>query len=555
MDWFLDLLRNTDSVAHTVLLYSLVIASGVALGKIKFFGISLGVTFVLFMGILVSHFGFVANKTTLHFVQEFGLILFVFSVGMQVGPSFFTSFRKGGMQLNGMAASMILLNILVAVGLYYALQGRVSMPMMVGVLSGAVTNTPGLGAAQNTLNQLGNAEPIGLGYAVAYPLGVLGMIAAMMLIRVIFKIKFEKEDEEIKKQSTHSKSKPIITTLKVTNRNLFGKTVYEMKDLTGRIFVVSRVKHNDEICVPSEKTLIQEGDYLIMVSQAQDTKFLISFLGEEVEYDWDLVETEDKMVSHRAIVTNEKLNGKTIESLYLRSIYGVNITRVNRSGMDLVGSPDLALQIGDRVVIVGPEEGVIRAERLFGNSVKRLDEPNLIAIFVGIFLGIILGSIPLYIPNVPMPVKLGLAGGPLIVAILIGRFGYKAKLVTYTTQSANLILRELGICLFLASVGINSGGQFVKTVVDGDGVLWIGCGFLITIIPALTIGLYARLRHKLNYYTIIGLLAGSSTNPPALAYANTVSGNDYPAVAYTTVYPLTMFLRIITAQFLVLLFV
>lgn len=559
MDWLSELLFR-ESIANTVLLFSVVIATGVFLGKIKIFGISLGVTFVLFMGILFAHLGFHVEHSLLHFIKEFGLILFVFSIGLQVGPGFFSSFKKGGMRLNALALMVIALNVIIVITLFYLLQGRVSMAMMVGVMSGAITNTPGLGAAQQALEQLYSAgqiteiPQIALGYAVAYPFGVMGIILSLIFIRYVFKIQIEKETEDSKKNTESSQSNPLIFTIKITNKNLYGKTLYEVKKLASRSFVVSRLKHEAEsqFIVPDANTVFSENDILVCVVESKNADFLISFLGERIEYDWEI--GENRMVSHRAIVTNSKMNGKTIRELHLRSTLGVNITRVNRSGIELLGSPDLILQIGDKVTIVGEENAVERTERLFGNSLKRLKEPNLITIFIGILFGIILGSIPIYFPGMPMPVKLGLAGGPLIVAILIGRFGYKAKLVTYTTQSANLMLRELGICLFLASVGIGAGGSFVDTVLSGDGLLWVGCGFIITTLPLLIVGLIARLYYKMNYFTIMGLLSGSTTDPPALAYANATAGNDMPAVAYSTVYPLTMFLRVLIAQFLILIF-
>lgn len=559
MDWLSELLFR-ESIANTVLLFSVVIATGVFLGKIKIFGISLGVTFVLFMGILFAYLGFHVEHSLLHFIKEFGLILFVFSIGLQVGPGFFSSFKKGGMRLNALALMVIALNVIIVITLFYLLQGRVSMAMMVGVMSGAITNTPGLGAAQQALEQLYSAgqiteiPQIALGYAVAYPFGVMGIILSLIFIRYVFKIQIEKETEDSKKNTESSQSNPLIFTIKITNKNLYGKTLYEVKKLASRSFVISRLKHETEsqFIVPDANTVFSENDILVCVVESKNADFLISFLGERIEYDWEI--GENRMVSHRAIVTNSKMNGKTIRELHLRSTLGVNITRVNRSGIELLGSPDLILQIGDKVTIVGEENAVERTERLFGNSLKRLKEPNLITIFIGILFGIILGSIPIYFPGMPMPVKLGLAGGPLIVAILIGRFGYKAKLVTYTTQSANLMLRELGICLFLASVGIGAGGSFVDTVLSGDGLLWVGCGFIITTFPLLIVGLIARLYYKMNYFTIMGLLSGSTTDPPALAYANATAGNDMPAVAYSTVYPLTMFLRVLIAQFLILIF-
>ena len=558
MEWLITIL-NDESVAHIVLLYAFVISIGVMLGKIKLFGISLGVTFVLFVGLFVGHFGFSVNLEVLYFIREFGLILFVFTIGLQVGPGFFSSFKKGGMQQNMLAASVVLLSVVVTISLYYILAGRVPMAMMVGILSGAVTNTPGLGAAQEALRQLHDAGQIGeipqiaLGYAVAYPLGVVGIITALILIRIIFKISFDKETEKLNATDETLSEKPEKLTLRFQNKLVEGRKLSDIKHLIGRNFVVSRLKRGDQFLIPQGETVLLKNDILLVVTAIRDVEAITAFVGEPTELDWK--ESETHVVSRRIIITQGKINGKTIGSLGFRNTIGVNITRVNRSGIDLLGASNLVLQVGDRVMVVGELAAIERVEKVLGNTLKRLNEPHLITIFVGIFLGILFGSIPFYFPGMPMPVKLGLAGGPLIVAILIARFGYKIRLITYTTQSANYMLREIGIALFLASVGIASGGQFVKTVVSSDGLLWIGCGFLITTIPLLIVGFIGRKFLKLNYFTLMGLLAGSTTDPPALAYANAVAGNDAPAVAYSTVYPMTMFLRVILAQILILAFV
>jgi putative transport protein len=557
MEWLISLLTD-ESVAHIVLLYAFVISIGVMLGKIKIFGISLGVTFVLFVGLFVGHFGFTINQEVLHFIREFGLILFVFTIGLQVGPGFFSSFKKGGMQQNIMAASVVLLGAATAIALYYILAGRITMPMMVGILSGAVTNTPGLGAAQEALRQLHEAgqiteiPQIALGYAVAYPLGVVGIITALILIRVIFKISFDKETEKLNSNEENLSGKPEILTLHLQNKSIEGRKLHDIKKLIGRNFVVSRLKRDGKFMIPLGDTVLFNGDILLVVTAKSDVEAITAFIGQSAEIDW--TESETQLVSRRIIITQSKINGKTIGFLQLRSTLGVNITRVNRSGIDLLGTPNLVLQVGDRVMVVGELTAIERVEKMLGNALKRLNEPHIITIFVGVFMGILLGSIPMFVPGMPMPVKLGLAGGPLIVAILIARFGYKIKLITYTTQSANFMLREIGISLFLASVGISSGGKFVETVVSSDGLLWIGCGFIITVLPLLIVGFIGRKFMKLNYYTLMGLLAGSTTDPPALAYSNSIAGNDAPAVAYSTVYPLTMFLRVIMAQILILAF-
>lgn len=559
MTWIENLLFTSSSVAHTVLLYAFVIAAGVYLGKMKIFGISLGVTFVLFVGLLAGHFGFVGEANIMHFMQEFGLILFVYSIGLQVGPGFFSSFKKGGMTLNLLATGIVLLNVAVACTIYFLANGRVEMPIIVGILSGAVTNTPGLGAAQQTLAQLhfdGKLDvvpEIASGYAAAYPLGVLGIILSMLIIRAIFKVKLDKESRQIEEETAASVLKPHLVTYKVENQLIFGKPLDELMKLIDRNFVISRIKkNNNEVIIPQSSTIIEQGDLLLVVLSIQDEEALKAFIGSTVEMDWEAIHAP--VVSRRILVTKSEFNGRTIGSLRLPMGYRLNATRVNRAGVDLLANPNLTLQIGDRLTVVGKLEDINRLAERLGNSMKRLNEPNMITLFVGIFLGIILGSIPLAIPGMSSSMKLGLAGGPLVVAILIGRFGYKMKLVTYTSTSASLMLREIGICLFLASVGITAGGTFAETVFSGDGLLWVLWGFLITIIPLLIIGSIARGYYKINYFTLIGLIAGSNTDPPALAYANKTTSTDAPAVAYSTVYPLTMFLRVLTAQLLILLF-
>lgn len=551
MNWLESLLWDPASVAHIVCLYAFVISLGVLLGKIKFFGVSLGVTFVLFTGILMGHFGFTGEIHILHFLREFGLILFVFCIGLQVGPSFFSSFKKGGMTLNLLAVGIVLLNIVVTLAIYFLANGRVELPMMIGILYGAVTNTPGLGAAQEALNQLNyTGEPIALGYACAYPLGVVGIIGSIIVIRYIFRISFAKEEEQIKTQDADTKHKPHNMHLEVRNESINGKTLMQVKDFLGRPFVCSRMRHEGHVSIPNHETVFHTGDQLFIVCSEEDAEAITAFIGKEIQVDWE--KQDMPMVSRRILVTKSEVNGKKLGSMHFRSMYGVNVTRVNRSGMDLFADPNLILQVGDRVMVVGQQDAVERVAGVLGNQLKRLDTPNIVTIFVGIFLGIVLGSLPIAFPGMPTPVKLGLAGGPLVVAILIGRFGHKLKLVTYTTMSANLMLREIGIVLFLASVGIEAGEHFVQTVVHGDGLLYVGYGFLITVIPLLIIGIVARLYYKVNYFTLMGLIAGSTTDPPALAYANQVSGNDAPSVGYSTVYPLSMFLRIIAGQMILL---
>ncbi len=559
MNWLHTLLWDTSSVAHIVSLYAFVITAGVLLGKIKVFGVSLGVTFVLFVGILMGHFGFTGDPEILHFIREFGLILFVFCIGLQVGPSFFSSFKKGGMTLNLLAVGIIALNIIVALSLYFILDGRIELPMIIGVLYGAVTNTPGLGAAQEALTQLNYDGPqIALGYACAYPLGVIGIIGSIILIRILFRVNLKKEEEALRSAENENPHKPHMIQLEVKNESIANRPLIEIQKHIARPFVCSRLWHNGEILTPTRESIIELNDRLLIICEEEDAESITALIGKPIEMHWTndgegMIDKNKSLISRRILVTRSEINGKTLGSLRFRSLYGVNITRVHRSGMDLLADVNLELQVGDRVMVVGEQESVKRVADVLGNSLKKLDHPNIATIFIGIFLGILLGSIPIMIPNVPTPVKLGLAGGPLVVAILIGRFGHKFKLVTYTTQSANFMLREVGIVLFLASVGIEAGESFVKTVVAGDGLLYVGIGFLITIIPLLIIGTIGRLYYKINYFTLAGMMAGSYTDPPALAYANQIADNDAPAVGYSTVYPLTMFLRILTGQLILLL--
>ena len=557
--WVKDLFMTTDSVAHVVLLYAIVIAIGVYLGKIKVLGVSLGVTFVLFAGILAGHIGFTAPTQILTFVQDFGLILFVFMIGLQVGPGFFESFGTAGIKLNGLAATAILLNILVMFACYYIFfdtSNTANLPMMVGALYGAVTNTPGLGAANEALNTAfpqGGAPQIASAYACAYPLGVLGIINAIILIRYICGVKLEKEEEELKEmEGTKTNKKPYKMHLEVTNKYLEGKTLLQVHDFLNRDFVVSRLVHQGELCIPNRDTLFHVGDQMLIVCAEADQEAIMAFIGEKLDIDFE--QSDQPLVSKRILITNPKINGKTLASMHFSSVHGVNVTRLTRHGMDIFASASLPLQVGDKIMVVGPEDAVDRVANKMGNSLRRLNAPNIATIFVGIFIGLIFGSFPLVIPGMPVPVKLGLAGGPLIIAILIGRYGYKIHLVTYATTSANMMLREIGLVLFLASVGIKAGAGFFETVVEGDGLLYVLSGFLITIIPILIVGPIARIRYQFNYFTIAGMIAGTYTDPPALAYSNSICSKEAPAVGYSTVYPLAMFLRIFTAQIIVLFF-
>lgn len=559
MDWLINLFTTTDSVAHIVLLYAVVIAIGVYLGKIKVGGISIGVTFVLFAGIAAGHIGFTAPANILSFLQEFGLILFVFMIGLQVGPGFFESFRKGGITLNLLSTVMVLLNVGVMFACYYIFfdtSDPKNLPMMVGTLYGAVTNTPGLGAANETLYSIfskGEVPQIASGYACAYPLGVLGIIGATIAIKYIFGIKLDKEEEELTKEEEENDSvKPHFMDIEVTNSYLEGKTLAQVHNFLNRDFVCSRILHEGHVSIPNGSTVFHIGDKLFVVCAENDAEAIIAFIGPVINIDWK--KQDEPMVSKRILVTRSAINGKTLGQMHFSSAYGVNVTRVTRQGMDLFASPSLSLQVGDRIMVVGPEDAVNRVAAVMGNSIKRFDAPNIATIFVGIFIGILFGSIPIALPGIPVPIKLGIAGGPLIIAILIGRYGYKVHLVTYTTTSANMMLREIGLMMFLASVGIKAGDGFLETVIQGDGLKYVYTGFFITIIPIFIIGIIARKKYKFNYFTIMGMIAGTYTDPPALAYANSICSKEAPAVGYSTVYPLSMFLRIFTAQIIVLFF-
>ncbi len=559
MDWLINLFTTTDSVAHIVLLYAIVIAVGVYLGKIKIGGISIGVTFVLFAGIAAGHIGFTAPTNILSFLQEFGLILFVFMIGLQVGPGFLESFRKGGITLNLLSTVMVVLNVIVMFACYYIFfdtSDPKNLPMMVGTLYGAVTNTPGLGAANETLYSIfdkGEVPQISSGYACAYPLGVLGIIGATIAIKYIFGIKLEKEEEELaKEEEDNDDVKPHFMDLEVTNLYLEGKTLAQVHNFLNRDFVCSRILHDGHVSIPNGSTIFHIGDKLFVVCAENDAEAIIAFIGPTINVDWK--KHDEPMVSKRILVTRSSINGKTLGQMHFSSAYGVNVTRVTRQGMDLFAIPSLSLQVGDRIMVVGPEDAVNRVAAVMGNSIKRLDAPNIATIFVGVFIGILFGSIPVANPGIPVPIKLGIAGGPLIIAILIGRYGYKVHLVTYTTTSANMMLREIGLMLFLASVGIKAGDGFLETVIQGDGVKYVYTGFLITIIPILIIGIIARKKYKFNYFTIMGMIAGTYTDPPALAYANSICSKEAPSIGYSTVYPLSMFLRIFTAQIIVLFF-
>ena len=559
----MELLRNLfegypnlwgGGVAHSVLILSLVIAFGIILAKIKIAGISLGVTWILFVGIVFGHFNLSLDEHLLHFLKEFGLILFVYSIGLQVGPGFFSAFKKGGFTLNMLAMTTIFLSVVITVILHFAT--GVPITTMVGILSGAVTNTPGLGAAQQANSDLNgiDAPEIAMGYAVAYPLGVVGAILSLLALKYILNINTTKEEADAEKGLGHLQEltvRPV--TLVIKNEAINGKAIKDIRPLVNRNFVISRIRYhegNKETELVNSGTILHLDDEILIISNPIDIEAITVFFGKQVEVEWEQV--SKNLISRRILITKPELNGKTLSQLKIRNNFGANITRINRSGVDLVAAPSLQLQMGDRVTVVGSELAVGHAEKVLGNSMKRLNHPNLIPIFIGIALGCILGSIPFMFPGIPQPVKLGLAGGPLIVSILISRFGPQYKMITYTTMSANLMVREIGISLFLACVGLGAGKGFIETVVNEGGYVWIGYGAIITVIPLLITGLIGRYGCKLNYYTLIGVLSGANTNPPALAYSNDLTSCDAPAVGYATVYPLAMFLRVLTAQLLIL---
>lgn len=557
MEWLNSLFFGNESfwgggVAHSVLILALVIALGIMLGKIKVAGISLGVTWILFVGIIFSHFGMRLNEHLIHFVKEFGLILFVYSIGLQVGPGFFSSFKKGGVRLNLLATMVVCAGVLVTCGLY-VITG-LPVTTMVGILSGAVTNTPGLGAAQQAYSDMTGIDSpdIALGYAVAYPLGVIGIILSMMVLRRVFRIDFAKEEKKaLDTMDVQHDSVAQPHSLSVVNPALEDKSIRELQGLVNRDFVISRIRRQGgEIEIADDDTLLHVGDQILVVTTPRDAAAITAFIGRDVQVEWE--QLDKRLISRRILITKPELNGKSLAQLKLHAGFGVSITRVNRAGVDLIAQPSLQLQMGDRVTVVGTEVSIANVEKVLGNSMKRLNAPNLIPIFIGIVLGVMLGSLPFTFPGIPQPVKLGLAGGPLIVSILISRFGPKFKLVTYTTMSANLMLREVGIALFLACVGLGAGEEFVETIIDGGGYAWIGYGAIITILPLLIVGVIGRLWFKVDYFTLIGVMAGATTDPPALAYSNDLAGNDIPSVGYATVYPLTMFLRVLSAQLLIL---
>ncbi|MBQ7997697.1 MAG: putative transporter [Paludibacteraceae bacterium] len=553
MDWFSSLFFGTG-IAHSIFVLAIAIAAGIFLGaKLKFKGITLGITWILFCAIACSHFGMTLDPLVESFAKDLGLILFVYSIGLQVGPGFFSSFGKGGLSLNMLAASIVLLGCATAYAIH--ILSGVDIATMTGVLFGAVTNTPGLGAAQQAYQDLtGVSNPdIASGYAMAYPLGVVGILFAMMVIRWVFRIKMDKEEEQVTAEKGEVQQVEHYD-MKLTNPQVEGIRVRDLKLLTHVNIVVSRLldTHGNEF-MPDADTILHVGDRVRFVGDAKNER-TIMLLGERTEVAWEEKEKDVHLVNKHIVITKPKINGKRIGDLKVRAAYQITITRIRRAGIELLATPDLILQMGDRLTVVGEQEAVEKVSRVFGNSSKKLDAPNLASLFFGIVLGVTLGSIPFALPGLSQPFKLGIAGGSLIVAILMGAFGTKWHLVTYTTTSANLMIREIGIALFLASVGFGAGKSFIPTLLDG-GYVWIGYGVIITLLPLILVGLVGRKWMKLDYFTLMGLIAGSTTDPPALAYATSQSSqNDRAAVAYSTVYPLTMFLRVLTGQLMILLF-
>ena len=555
MNWLQEAFLEPTMV-QAVIIISLVSALGLYLGRIKIFGISLGITFVFFAGILAGHLGIVVNKDMLYFAQSFGLILFVYALGLQVGPGFFSSLKKGGVAMNMMGLGVILLGLIMTVGLHWVT--GVSLSNMVGLLCGAVTNTPALGAAQQALLQIDPTNTKGvtdmaLACAVAYPLGVVGVILAIIILRALFADKKQKDLKEQRDTTTY------VAEFHVSNPAIYEKSIKDVMKLTDKHFVISRVWRNGKVSIPTSDTLLHEHDHLLIISVKSDVENIKVLFGEQENVDWNKADIDwnaidSQLISRRIAVTRNRVNGVKLGSLRLRNLYGINITRVNRAGIDLLASPDLRLQIGDRLTIVGEANSVNTVGKILGDEIKRLNNPNLLAVFIGISLGMLLGALPITLPGMSTPVKLGIAGGPIIIGILMGAFGPRFHLTTYTTMSANLMLRQLGIIIYLAGLGIDSGVHFFETVFRAEGLLWIGLGFLLTIVPVLIVGFIASQFFKLDYAHNVGMLCGSMANPMALSYANTTVDGDEPSVSYATVYPLSMFIRVISAQLVLMLF-
>ena len=550
MEWLYSLFIE-HSALQAVVVLSLISAIGLGLGKIHVCGISLGVTFVFFAGILAGHFGLSIDPQMLNYAESFGLIIFVYALGLQVGPGFFSSFRKGGVTLNMLAIAVVILGTFLAVVCSYTT--GVSLPNMVGILCGATTNTPALGAAQQTLKQMGlESSTPALGCAVAYPLGVIGVILAVLLIR---KLLVRREDLEV--QEKDDANKTYIAAFQVHNPAIFNKSIKDIAHMSYPKFVISRLWRDGNVSIPTSEKIIKEGDRLLVVTSEKDALALTVLFGEQENTDWnkediDWNAIDSQLISQRIVVTRPELNGKKLGALRLRNHYGINISRVYRYGVQLLATPELTLQLGDRLTVVGEAAAIQNVEKVLGNAIKSLKEPNLVAVFVGIILGLALGAVPFSIPGISTPVRLGLAGGPIIVGILIGTFGPRLHMITYTTRSANLMLRALGLSLYLACLGLDAGAHFFDTVFRPEGLLWIGLGFGLTLVPTVLVGFFAFKIMKIDFGSVSGMLCGSMANPMALNYANDTIPGDNPSVAYATVYPLSMFLRVIIAQVLLM---
>jgi len=557
MDWLTETMLQPSSV-QAIIIISIVSAIGLLLGKLKLFNISLGVTFVFFIGILIGHFNPDINISMLNYAQNFGLILFVYALGLQVGPGFFSSLKKGGLQLNILALGVIFIGLILTVILSYA--SDISLPNMVGILCGATTNTPALGAAQQAVKQLSGGDmrmiaDMALATAVAYPLGVVGVILAIIFIRSLFVPK-----EELVGTHDRKDNEMHVGEFHITNPAIEGKNIQQIMKLTSRNFVISRIWREGKVTIPTSESILSHDDHLLIMSKKSDIEHIKVLFGEEEDVDWNKEDIDwnhidnSQLVSRRIIVTRSKVNGVKLGTLKLRNHYGINITRVNRAGIDLLASPDLSLQIGDRLTVVGEKASIDNVAKILGNEVKRLDKPNLIAVFLGIALGLILGALPIPFPGMDFPVKLGIAGGPIIVGILMGAFGPRFHITTYTTQSANLLMREFGLTIYLACLGIGAGEHFFETVFQTEGLMWIGFGFILTLLPVLIVALIAMKVYKIGYAKNVGMLCGSMANPMALNYVDSTIDNDEPSVAYATVYPVSMFARIIFTQLLLMLF-
>lgn len=550
--WFNDLIFG-DGVAHSLMLIALIIAIGLFLSRFKFGGISLGVTWILFVGIIASHFGLVLDHATSHFVKEFGLILFIYSIGMQVGPSFISSFRKGGVTLNLLATGIVLLGSFVAYAIH--LIAGIDLNEMIGVLYGAVTNTPGLGAAQQTFSDMNNGQSNSVfaqGYAVAYPLGVVGIILSIVVLKYLFRINLDKEQELYLNNNSKEAEQLQAITIEVTNNGVDGKSIKDIQNISERNIVITRIKHQDsnDVALVKNNTILHAGDRILMVVAPSDVDALTTLLGPQITMEWSSG-SNNELKTERLVVTNPKLNGRRLGDLDFSKSFNITISRIRRAGIELIAQPSLILQMGDRVTVVGSEDDVAKMHSIIGDSIKHLDEPQMFSTFIGIALGVLLGSVPFFLPSMPVPVKLGLAGGPLIVSIVLSIVGPRMRIITYTTSSANLLMRHIGICMFMAAVGLGAGVGFVDTIMNG-GYMWVLYGFIITFVPCILIGVIARMFFNKSYFTIAGMISGAMTDPPALAYSNSICGNDQASIAYSTVYPLTMFLRVLVAQFLVL---